>query len=48
MINNMQHIESKIQISIIYITHGMKLYTVSFFYDGMSENDQDRSKRVTE
>lgn len=48
MINNVQHIERKTQISIIYITHEMKLYTVSFFNDGMSENGQDRSKRVAE
>jgi hypothetical protein len=35
MINNVHHIEHKIQISIIYITHGMKLHTLSFFDDGM-------------
>lgn len=46
--NKMHHVECKIQIPVIYITHGMKLYTLSFFYDGMSENGQDRSKSFAE
>lgn len=48
MIYNMHHIKRKIRISINYITHGTKLYTLSFFDNGMSENGQDRSKRVAE